>query len=93
MLYFDQVAFGQRLKDLRAERGLLQEAFAEEIGISASHYKHMEGGTRGCSIDLLMVLSETFHVSTDYLLTGTSIPRDEEIAEIKDKMINLVKKL
>ena len=93
MLYFDQVAFGQRLKDLRAEKGLPQEAFAEEIGISASHYKHMESGSIGCSIDLLLVLSETFHVSTDYLLTGRSIERDEEIAELKQKMIELVKRL
>ena len=82
-MYFDQVAFGERLRQLRVENNYSQEEMAEELGVSMTHYKHMEYGSKGCSVDLLLILAEMFHVSTDYLLVGTSIERTEEVAQIK----------
>ena len=40
---------------------------------SKQHISRMERGTRACSIDLLVILATTLHVSTDYLLLGRSI--------------------
>ncbi len=82
-MYFDQIEFGKRLRILRTEKKMSQETTAERIGISASHYWHLEHGDKGCSIDLLLILAETFHVSTDYLLTGTCAGREEEISRLK----------
>ena len=83
-MYFDQVAFGQRLKELRREREMSQEEVGEELGVSEMHYKHIENGHKGISIDLLIDLAELFHVSTDYLLTGSSMDREKETAQLKD---------
>ena len=43
---------------------------ADELNISYEHYKKIENGAHGCSIALLLDISEYFDVSTDYLLTG-----------------------
>ncbi len=77
-MYFDQEAFGKRLRGLREEKGLSQETLAEKLNISKYHYGSMERGIRGCSIDLLLDLSDFFHVSTDYLLLGRSADRNKE---------------
>ena len=69
-MYFDQVAFGERLRELRKRKGLSQEAMAELLNTSKTHYGNMERGKKGVSIDFLLEIAETFHVSTDYLLMG-----------------------
>ena len=81
-MYLDQGAFGKRLKELREEKGLSQEAIAEKLSISRIHYGSMERGTRGCSIDLLLDFAEFFHVSTDYLLLGRSADREKEARDL-----------
>lgn len=40
------VAFGQRVRDLRKEKGLSQEAFADLTGIDRSYMGHIERGEK-----------------------------------------------
>ena len=47
-----------------------QAELAARMGISASAVGMYEQGRREPSVDALVTLSEIFHVSTDYLLTG-----------------------
>ena len=44
----------------------------------------MERGTVGCSVDLLLELSEIFDVSTDYLLLGRTSERNKEVEELRE---------
>ena len=67
---FNQKMFGQRIREARMSRGITQEEFAEEIDVSASYYRKLEGGLRTCSLDILVTIAEHLNVSTDYLLTG-----------------------
>lgn len=69
-MYFNQLEFGKRIKELRNRKGVTQEEMAEDLNISYVHINKIEGGKRGCSVDLIMELSSYFSVSTDYLLTG-----------------------
>ena len=69
-MYFNQMEFGQRIKELRTLKGLTQEELAEEVSISYEHMNKVERGKHGCSLDLLLEFSAFFEVSTDYLLTG-----------------------
>ncbi|WP_306117205.1 MULTISPECIES: helix-turn-helix domain-containing protein [unclassified Roseitalea] len=39
--------FGQRLRELRAERGMTQKQMAEAIGVSAAYLSALEHGKRG----------------------------------------------
>ena len=89
-MYFDLVEFGRRLRELRKKRSLSQEQLAEELGISVSHYWHLEHGDKGCSIDLLLIIAEVFHVSTDYLLTGIHPDREEETIRLRGAIEEIV---
>lgn len=82
-MYFDQAAFGTRLQELRKERHLTQEQAAEQLNVSKIHYANLEGGKKGCSVDLLLDLSEMYQVTVDYLLKGGNPNRNLEIARIK----------
>ena len=73
-MYFDQAAFGKRLKEVRKERGLTQERLADILNVSVSHLGNLELGKRGISIDLLMDISDVLNVSIDFLLCGTVRP-------------------
>ena len=71
-MYFNQVEFGARIKEERNRLHMTQEELAQELNIGYVHMNSIENGRKGCSIDLLLELSELFDVSTDYLLTGRS---------------------
>ena len=75
-MYFDQEAFGKRLKELRNIKGMTQEELAEKVNITREHLGRLERGKYGCSIDLLIELSYTLNASTDYLLLGRNPDRD-----------------
>ena len=69
-MYFNQVEFGQRIKEERNRLGLTQEELAEQLNIGPVHVYNIESRRKGCSIDLLLEIAEVLDVSTDYLLTG-----------------------
>ena len=70
---------GQRIALLRRHAGLSQAELAARMGISASAVGMYEQGRREPSVDALVMLSEIFQVSTDYLLTGRiADPREAE---------------
>ena len=69
-MYFNQVEFGQRIRELRRKTGLTQEQLSEELNISVEQLRKMECGSRGTSFDLLISIAVYFDVSTDYLLMG-----------------------
>ena len=80
---FDQELFGRRIQEARMRRGITQEAFAEEIDISISYYQKLERGARSCSLDILVLIAEHLHVTTDYLLTGKKAQADEIKAALR----------
>jgi len=64
------VALGERIRQSRKKAKLTQEQLAESISLSVSHVGHIERGSRIPSIDTLVRMSSTLHVSIDYLLLG-----------------------
>lgn len=88
-MYFNQSAFGKRVKEARKGRGISQAEMAEKLNISTNHYGHIEQGIKGCSIDLLLEIADILRVSTDYLLLGRSFERESEIRKLKDIAGNL----
>lgn len=75
-MYFNQVEFGRRVAELRKINGMTQEELAEKLGVEKLHISRMERGVVACSIDLLLEMSATLAVSTDYLLTGKNPGRE-----------------
>ena len=62
------MALHDKLYGLRKERGLSQEALAEELGVSRQAISKWESGKAMPESDKLIVISEYFGVSLDYLL-------------------------
>ena len=80
-MYFNAVEFGERLQEVRRDRGFTQEQLADRLRLASKyHLSRIERGEKSCSIDMLVELSGILHVSTDYLLTGKE-PGGEHIKE------------
>ena len=62
------VDFGNRLKTLRISNSLTQKDLASRLNITKSVISAYETGARLPSYDVLIGLSNIFHVTTDYLL-------------------------
>ena len=59
---------GQRLKELREEKGLTQKQLAEKLGINSVTYLHYEKEQREPPLSLLADIAKFYGVSVDYLL-------------------------
>ena len=66
--------FGERLRGLRKDRGLVLEDIAQLLGVSTTQVGDMENGKTGTTMVRLVLLAEFYHVSTDYLLGITDDP-------------------
>ncbi len=58
------------LREIRRKKGYGQLKAAMELCISREALSYYENGKRSPDIDMLVKLSEYFHVSIDYLITG-----------------------
>lgn len=59
---------GEKLKEIRESLGLNKKEFAQYIGIKYTTYNGYETEAREPSSDFLILISEKFDVSIDYLL-------------------------
>lgn len=66
----EKLLFGERLRGLRAEKGLTQEETSEMLNISLRYYQMLERGEKTGSVDILIAISRILGCSLDYLLTG-----------------------
>ena len=70
IISFNLEEFGSRISGLRKLSGLSQTQLADILNISHKHLNNIECGRKGPSIDLLVIMADYFHVSTDFLLSG-----------------------
>ena len=63
--------FGDRLRELRRERGMQQRELGELYNLSSSAIGSYERNLREPTLERLLQLSEYFGVSVDYLLCRT----------------------
>ena len=63
-----RAAFGARIRDLRAERGLSQEALAHTADLHRTYVGSVERGERNISIDNIYVLADALGVRASDLL-------------------------
>ena len=61
----------KRLKDLREDKDLFQKDVAKMLNISQQYYSEYETGKRSIPIEILVILSDYYDVSCDYILNRT----------------------
>ena len=59
--------FGEKLKELRIEKGLSQRKFGEIFDVCNQTVSFWETGSREPDIDTIIKIAYFFEVSTDYL--------------------------
>ena len=72
------------------------EELALRLNIGHEHMNKIERGKRGCSIDILLELSEVFGVSTDYLLTGKRAGDEsirDSVENVMDELSSLLARI
>lgn len=67
---------GSRIKQLRENRGLIQEILASELGITQQMLSKYERDVLCIKVDVLKRIAEYFNVTTDYLLGVSEVKRD-----------------
>lgn len=65
-----------RIRELRKNLNLSQEGLAAILGTSQQAVSRMENGAYDIPTDLLVKMSESFNVTTDYILGCSNIKRD-----------------
>lgn len=71
---FSKEIFSERLKTLRAEKGVRQSELAALIGVRNTAVSMMESGSRSPSVEVLCALAGYFDVSLDYLVGRSDDP-------------------
>lgn len=68
------MALGERIREVRKERGWSQAELGEKVGTDSQHISRYENGRITPSVDALVRLAAALDVSTDYLLID-GVPR------------------
>lgn len=81
--------FADRLRELRTYCGTSQATLADVLGVTPQTISNYEVGKREPSISELIIISEYFHVSVDYLVGNTddiTAPKREIFYSIIDSI-------
>ncbi len=71
--------FGKRLRELRIQHALSQEALARKLGVTAQAVSKWENGRSYPDFPVIVPMAQLFRVSTDQLLGNEGIRRDWEL--------------
>ncbi len=76
--------FGDKIYQFRKERGLSQEKFAEQLGVTKQAVQKWELGKSQPETSKLVKLAKFFNISIDSLLLGSDIRTFEEMPDYKN---------
>ena len=77
--------FGERLKELRSERGLTLSQMADKFHKTKASFSAYENDKRKPDMDLISDIADYFGVSVDYLL-GRSGMKNDPYGKVKDAL-------
>lgn len=86
----DQKKIGRFLKELRKEKGLTQEQFAEKLNVSSRTVSRWETGSNMPDISLLVEIAEFYDTNIPEIINGErkSEKMNEEVKEVAESMSN-----
>lgn len=72
------MSIADRIQNLRKAKGISQEELADKIGVSRQAVSKWESGQSTPDIEKIILLSDFFETTTDYLLKGTESAKADE---------------
>jgi len=79
----------ERIQVLRKAKGMSQEDLADKIGVSRQAISKWESGQSSPDIENVILLSDIFQVTTDYLLKGIE-SKDNDVKKIDARIFSVV---
>lgn len=64
------VEIGRRLREIRENMGYTQLRFAEILGVVEEHYRKIELGSSGLTLEKVLILYERLNIDATYLIVG-----------------------
>mgnify|MGYP005776562875 CR=1 FL=1 len=98
----DYAKLGNKIKEVRNNRGYTQDVLAEAVGCNTSHISNIENNHTKVSLNVLFAIANTLDTSIDYLLSNQykdpSLALDNEIdrmlkkcsVEQKEKLLKII---
>lgn len=86
------VDLGNKLKQLRIDKGFSQTDLAKRINVTKSMISSYENSMRLPSYDVLLKIARCFHVSTDYLL-GVTSKKTLDVSNLTDRQAEIISRL
>ena len=83
------VNFGDRLRELRKEFGMTQAELAKRLNVTKSVVSYYELQERNPSPDVLILLADIFHVTTDFLL-GIEHKKLVDVSDLSEDDMHLL---
>lgn len=83
--------FGNRLKEVRTEKGLKREELANAIGTSAAIIGRYERNERTPSVDIAKTIAQALDVSLDYLVGNTAVLIKDKKMMYRMEMLQKIK--
>lgn len=80
---------GERLKELRKEKGEIQEVTAKALSIERSVLSNFENNVRTPDIDKLKALADYFDVTVDFLLCRSDVKKADTTLQAVSEYIGL----
>lgn len=59
--------FGQRVRELRLQQGMSQEAFADKCGLDRTYISGIERGVRNPTLEVINIIANGLNVELDTL--------------------------
>lgn len=64
------VQIGKRLREIRENLGFTQSKFAEILNVGEEHYRKIELGATGLTVEKVQVLYKVLNIDANYLILG-----------------------
>lgn len=81
--------FNEKLKELRAEKKITQEALAKDINVSKGAVAMWETGKRQPDIDMLKIIAAYFRTSVDDLVGAKNTTKQDETENLPEELVIL----
>lgn len=84
------MTIADRIQSLRKSKGMSQEELADAVGVSRQSVSKWESEQASPDLDKVVIMSELFEVTTDYLLKGIEPVKTDDhktMADVIDQKI------
>lgn len=78
----------KQMYDLRKKAGYTQEEVSQKLNIQRQTYCNYENATRTPPIEIVIALSELYHVSVDYMVLGPKPHTQAPLAPCEKRLLS-----